>query len=352
MLFNSYIFWVFFAVVVVLYRALPHKLQNRMLLVAGYVFYGSWNWRFLSLLFITTVTDYVVALRIAACQSPQGSRPAAKKAWLIFSICVNLGLLGFFKYYGFFARECVDLFQRFGVTLSLPSLRVILPVGISFYTFQSIGYVVDVYRGVAVPARSFLDYALYVAFFPQLVAGPIERFNHMMPQIMAPRVTRPSDFAEGLYLVLVGLFKKVVIADNMAFLVNGIFAAEPSQLSGLDCLVGVYAFAFQVYGDFSGYSSIAQGIAKWLGFDLITNFRMPYFAQTPGDFWRRWHISLSTLAARLPVHSLGRQPARNLADLSQLDADDVPRRTVARRELDLRGLGPSARLDSLRVSPV
>ena len=294
MLFNSYIFWVFFAGVIILYRVLPHKLQNRMLLVAGYVFYGSWDWRFLSLLLITTVVDYVVALRIAACQLPQGPRPAAKKAWLIFSLCVNLGLLGFFKYYGFFARECVDLFERFGLTLSLPTLRVILPVGISFYTFQSIGYVVDVYRGAAVPARSFLDYALYVAFFPQLVAGPIERFNHMMPQIVAPRVSKPGDFAEGLYHVLVGLFKKVVIADNMAFVVNGIFGSEPSKLSGLDCLMGVYAFAFQVYGDFSGYSSIAQGIAKWLGFDLMTNFRMPYFAQTPGDFWRRWHISLST----------------------------------------------------------
>jgi len=293
MLFNSYLFWGFFLVVVLLNRGLPHKWQNRMLLVASYVFYGAWDWRFLSLIWVSTCVDYVVALRIGeAPKSAAGQR--ARKRWLVLSMATNLGLLGFFKYCGFFVREMDQLLTWLGVGVSLPALRIVLPVGISFYTFQTMSYTIDVFRRKTQPTRNFLDFALYVAFFPQLVAGPIERSTNLMPQILSPRRLKPGDFSEGLYLVAIGLFKKIVIADNMAEIVNGVFQSPASELSGLDCLLGVYAFAFQIYGDFSGYSAIARGVAKWLGFDLMVNFHLPYFAQSPRDFWHRWHISLST----------------------------------------------------------
>ncbi|HUT01600.1 MAG TPA: MBOAT family O-acyltransferase [Phycisphaerae bacterium] len=207
---------------------------------------------------------------------------------------VCLATLGTFKYYGFFATQLVDLLGLLGLGVSLPTLRVLLPVGISFFTFQTMSYTVDVYRGKAERARSLLDFALFVAFFPQLVAGPIERYTRLMPQITQPRRVRPNDFTEGLYFILAGLFAKIVIADNMAELVNAVFASTGSEIAGPDCLVGMYGFAFQIYGDFAGYSSIALGVAKWLGFDLMVNFRMPYFATSPSDFWRRWHISLSS----------------------------------------------------------
>ena len=288
-LFNSYTFWVFFAVVILFYRRLPHRGQNRMLLVASYFFYGSWDWRFLSLIWISTIVDYLVALRI-----PGAVTKARGKALMWVSVCVNLGILGTFKYYGFFAEEVVTLARTLGWELGLPSLHVVLPVGISFYTFQTMSYSIDVYRGKIEPVRSFWDFALYVCFFPQLVAGPIERSQQLMPQITRPRAKRADDFAEGLYLVVTGLFKKVVIADNLAVIVNAIFGTPTSELTGLECLAGVYAFAFQIYGDFSGYSSIARGVSRWLGIDLMVNFRMPYLAISPSDFWRRWHISLST----------------------------------------------------------
>ncbi len=289
MLFNSYIFWVFFAIVIVLYRLLPHRGQNRMLLAAGCVFYGWWDWRFLILLFCTTLVDYLVALGIEASSSP-----ARRKACLIVSICANLGLLGFFKYYGFFSHELVNALAGVGVHLSLPVLQVVLPVGLSFYTFQEMAYTIDVYRGECKPARNFLDFALYVSFFPQLVAGPIERPTRLLPQVLAPRRVTAEDYADGLYLVLTGLFRKLVIADNMATIANTIFSTPTAQLTGSECLVGVYAFALQIYGDFSGYTAIAQGIARWLGFRLRDNFRMPYLAISPSDFWQRWHISLSS----------------------------------------------------------
>ena len=289
MLFNSYIFWIFFATVFALYRVLGHKWQNRMLLVASYVFYGSWDWRFLSLIFISTIVDYFAAIGITRSKTTR-----CRKLLCLLSICTNLGLLGVFKYYGFFATEALAWLNAAGLHVTAPSLEVVLPVGISFYTFQTMSYTIDVYRGVTKPIHNLPDFALYVCFFPQLVAGPIERSSRLLPQIVKPRPNRPSDFVEGLYLVLMGLFKKIIIADNMAFIVNGIFAADVSTLSGVDCLAGVYAFAFQIYADFSGYSAIARGVAKWLGFDLMTNFRMPYLARSPSEFWRRWHISLST----------------------------------------------------------
>ena len=289
MLFNSFIFWVFFLVVICMYLRMNHTWQNRMLLVASYIFYGYWDYRFLSLIFISTVIDYFVANAIARRESD-----SARKKILVISIVANLGMLGFFKYYDFFATEFSSMLLRFGMDMPLPILNIVLPVGISFYTFQTMSYTIDVYRRDTRAADNFLDFALYVSFFPQLVAGPIERSSRLLPQILNPRKPTSSDFTEGLYHILMGLFKKIVIADNMAPIVNTIFAMPPSELKGVDVLVGVYAFAFQIYGDFSGYSSIAQGLARWMGFELMWNFKMPYFSVSPSDFWQRWHISLSS----------------------------------------------------------
>lgn len=289
MLFNSFIFWAFFLLVIVIYRRLSHTPQNRLLLVASYVFYGFWDYRFLSLIFISTVIDFFVANNITASNDVK-----KKKQWLFVSIAFNLGMLAFFKYWDFFAVEFSELLAVFGLSVSAPILDILLPVGISFYTFQTMSYTIDVYKGKTKATNQFLDFALYVSFFPQLVAGPIERSSHLLPQITLKRKTNGHDFSEGFYHVLMGLFKKVVIADNMAPLVNTIFSRPVSDLSGPEIIMGVYAFAFQIYGDFSGYSSIAKGIAHWMGFDLMWNFKNPYFSISPSDFWNRWHISLSS----------------------------------------------------------
>jgi alginate O-acetyltransferase complex protein AlgI len=288
MLFNSYTFWLFYAVVAVLYFRLRHRGQNVLLLAASCFFYGCWDWRFLGLLAVSTVVDYWVARWLDRLETPR-----SRKALLIVSITVNLGILAFFKYYGFFATELQSLLTAVHLPVLIPTLDVVLPVGISFYTFQTMSYTIDVYRRDLKACHNLLDFALYVSFFPQLVAGPIERATHLLPQMMNPRVHRRGDFAEGLYLVVTGLFTKVFVADTMATVANGVFATPASQLTGAEALLGVYAFSFQIYGDFSGYSSMARGVAKWLGFDLMENFRRPYFAQAPSEFWQRWHISLS-----------------------------------------------------------
>ena len=300
MLFNSYIFWCFFLGVIAVYRISNHRWQNRMLLVASYIFYGAWNWRFLSLIVFSTAVNYTTALGIVGTKSPR-----KKKLFLVLSICTSLSLLGVFKYYGFFAGELKQLFTYLGIPFLLPTMRIVLPVGISFYTFQAMSYTIDVYRGDTEATRRPLDFALYVAFFPQLVAGPIERSSHLLPQVLNPRVRQPGDFAIGLYHVLMGLFKKIIIADNMAGVVNVVFAKELSSLSGGEVLIGTYAFAFQIYGDFSGYSSVARGISRWMGFRLMTNFNAPYLSVSPSDFWRRWHISLSSWLRDYLYISLG-----------------------------------------------
>lgn len=288
MLFNSYIFWVFFVIVISLYVKLPHKGQNRLLLVASYIFYGFWDWRFLSLIFVSTVIDYFVANKIVTIDNKKH-----KKHILIISLVANLGILGFFKYFNFFIHEFETFVGIIGFSTSLPSLNIILPVGISFYTFQTLTILL---MSIAVKqSRPKVFLILHsMSVFSQLVAGPIERSYQLMPQILNPRKVNYDDFVEGSYHVLMGLFKKVIIADNMAPIVNMVFAQNSSDLSGAEVLVGVYAFAFQIYGDFSGYSSIAQGIAKWMGFNLMWNFKMPYLAISPSDFWNRWHISLSS----------------------------------------------------------
>ena len=291
MAFNSYLFWLFFVVVIGLYRLLPHRGQNRLLLVASYVFYGAWDARFLLLIALSTIVDFFVARQVA--RAPRKSGLA--KRWCALSITVNLGILGVFKYFDFFASSFARLLEAlFNYHADPLALNIILPVGISFYTFQTLSYTIDVYRGQTTPATNLLDFGLYVAFFPQLVAGPIERSHRLLPQIINPRKRREDDFANGLYLVVTGLFAKIVIADNMAFICNGIFAAPASEVGGIDRMVGIYAFAFQIYGDFYGYSAIARGISLWMGIDLMANFRMPYFARSPSDFWQRWHISLSS----------------------------------------------------------
>ena len=214
---------------------------------------------------------------------------------MVVSATVSLGILAFFKYWGFFTDSAAEMLTWLGFHADIQMLNIILPVGISFYTFQTMSYTIDVYRGEVKATRSFTDFALYVAYFPQLVAGPIERSSSLMPQISNSRKNRPAgDFAEGLYLVMLGLFLKIVVGDNLGFIADGIFAVDLDQLTGTEALVGVYCFAFQIYGDFAGYSSIARGVSKWLGIDLMTNFRMPYLARNPSDFWQRWHISLSS----------------------------------------------------------
>jgi len=288
MLFNSYIFLSFMAVVYALYLVLRPRQQNAMLLVASYIFYGAWDWRFCSLLLLSTAVDYVVANRIAATEQ-EGRR----KAWLMGSLVANLGILFGFKYFGFFYDSLVTLGAWFGFNLDTLSMRIILPVGISFYTFQTLSYTIDVYRGQIKPARSLSDFALYVAFFPQLVAGPIERSSHLLPQIEGGRRVTLAGFREGSWLVLLGYYKKVVLADNVAPYVDLVFG-EPAAASGMAIPIAVLAFAIQIYGDFSGYTDIARGISRWMGFDLMENFRRPYFALSPKQFWQRWHISLST----------------------------------------------------------
>ena len=301
MLFNSYQFWVFFLTVLSLYKGVPYKYQNRILLVASYIFYGAWDWRFLSLILLSTAVDFLAAQRIFSDKSLKKKRP-----WLIFSVVINLGILGVFKYYNFFVHEMGALLEFFGVELFVPAISLILPVGISFYTFQTMSYTIDVYKNQTQPTNNFFDYALYVSFFPQLVAGPIERSSHLLPQILnaRPRL-QARDFQKAFYLIVLGLFSKVVIADNMAPLVDLVYREDPQRLSGGEILIGTYAFAFQVYGDFFGYSCIACGIAKLMGFDLMENFKRPYLAGNPREFWRRWHISLSTWLRDYLYISLG-----------------------------------------------
>lgn len=286
-LFNSFLFWAFFAVVWSVYLRLDHKNQNRLLLVASYLFYGAWDWRFLGLLGISTLMDYGIALGLGRAESRR-----SRKALLTLSIATNLGLLGFFKYYNFFAAEFADLLGMVGLTGYQNTLNIILPIGISFYTFQTLSYTIDVYRGELRPTRNLLDFAVFVAFFPGLVAGPIERATALLPQICNRRRVSSEDLRAGAYDVVYGLFLKVALADNMAPVAN--YAFESSASSGGDILLGVYAFALQIYGDFAGYSLMARGIARFFGITLMLNFKRPYFARNPSDFWNRWHISLSS----------------------------------------------------------
>jgi alginate O-acetyltransferase complex protein AlgI len=288
MVFNSFEFVFFFALVYVLYRLLSHKRQNYLLLAASYIFYGSWDWRFLFLLFASTCADYICARQIG-----KSVEARHKKYWLIAGLCVNLTILGFFKYFNFFAENLSSLLSLWNIQVDPFVLKVILPVGVSFYTFQSISYLADVYTQKIRPERKFFYYALFVSFFPQLVAGPIERAEHMLPQYKFLRQLTAQKNREGVWFIWWGFFLKVFLADNMARIVNLVFS-QTGQVPGIEVLVGTYAFAFQVFGDFAGYSFIAMGAARLLGIDLMVNFLFPYFVTNPRDFWRNWHISLSS----------------------------------------------------------
>jgi alginate O-acetyltransferase complex protein AlgI len=290
LLFNSFVFVGFFVAVYSAYILLRrhHRLQNRLLLAASYVFYGYWDWRFLSLLLVSTGLDFWVGRRLFASEDPQ-----RRKFLLGLSITGNLGMLGFFKYFNFFADSFADVLRTFGMAPDFFTLDIILPVGISFYTFQTISYSFDIYRGKLRPTPDFLDLALFVSFFPQLVAGPIERAANLLPQVERPRRITPEQVNAGVFLILWGYFQKVVVADNAALLANEIFN-DYTSFSGLDLWIGTLAFAVQIYADFSGYSDIARGLCKLMGFELMVNFKLPYFALNPSDFWSRWHVSLST----------------------------------------------------------
>lgn len=352
--YNSLIFWVMFGVIYLIYWKVNHRRQNLLLLVASYIFYGFWDYRFLFLVLLSTIIDFIGGLGVAGREIPSRQRyslggllvstalvlctplsrgrlphqlsdiaiplgtlvavlayggllpylyalPEAKRrrGFLIISMVANLAILAFFKYFNFFLSSLQTLLHLFGITnIPLPLLNIILPAGISFYTFQAMSYTIDIWRKEIEPTSNFQDFALFVCFFPHLVAGPIMRGHTLLPQVIQERTRRQGDTEEGLILILVGMFKKLVIADNMAPIANAVFyrftEGTAAGLSGSEVLLGVYAFAFQIYGDFSGYSSIARGISRWLGFELAINFRNPYLAVSPSDFWQRWHISLSS----------------------------------------------------------
>lgn len=307
MLFHSLAFAIFFLVVYTAYVATQGRLraQNAILLIASYVFYGAWDWRFLSLIWLSTTVDYLCgqALDRRRCDAadpappaesaPYAYGPAARRWILILSVATNLGLLGFFKYCGFFQQGFIDLMGLLGLEVQPYFAQIVLPVGISFYTFQTLSYTIDIYRGQLRAHRSPLQFALFVAFFPQLIAGPIVRAREFLPQLSQPRELKIERISSGGYLILWGAFKKVVIADNLATLVYYVFSANHSSPPDL-ILLGVYAFAVQIYCDFSGYTDMARGLARMMGLELPVNFNHPYLAANPSDFWRRWHITLST----------------------------------------------------------
>ena len=309
MVFNSFVFAVFFLCFygVYLLSARRVAVQNLLLLAGSYFFYGWWDWRFLGLIWLSTVVDYLCGRELDRRRSgsdrsdrvdtevPRHAHSRrGRRILLSISVVANLGILGVFKYFDFFAVGCVELLEMIGIGLEPRLLNVILPVGISFYTFQTLSYTIDVYRGRIRAQKNLLNFAVFVAFFPQLVAGPILRARDFLPQVARPRRLQLDAIYEGGYLILWGLFKKVVIADNLAIIVDRVFGGDGGSYAGGAVVVAAYAFAVQIYCDFSGYTDMARGLAKMMGFDICLNFDLPYFASNPVDFWRRWHMSLST----------------------------------------------------------
>jgi alginate O-acetyltransferase complex protein AlgI len=288
-LFDSAVYLVFLILVVFAYWRMRHTAQNRFLLAASYFFYGWWDWRFLLVMIASTAMDYWIAGAIS-----RSTEHGKRRSLLVVSLVINFSILGFFKYFNFF----VDSAERFAAVLGMHSIphalfSIILPPAISFYTFQEVAYIVDVYYGRVAAATSFVDYGLFISFFPHLIAGPIQRPSHLLPQVQRPRVVDQTRIYDGVMLILSGLFRKCVIADSCGVLANAAFGGRMGS-TGIAALIGVYAFAWQIYGDFSGYSDIARGSAQVLGFHFMVNFRQPYLATSLQDFWRRWHISLST----------------------------------------------------------
>lgn len=300
MLFTEPRFALFFAVCFILRWLLPkYSVQKTYLLLCSYFFYGAWDWRFLLLIFTSTTVDYLTALRISAEQEA-----VRRRVWLMISLITNLGFLGFFKYYNFFAHSGTSLLEWLGLDFRVVTLEIVLPVGISFYTFQSMSYTIDVYRKKLTPIRNFRDYALFVSFFPQLVAGPIVRASDFLPQLTSERSLKQVDFRRFLALFWIGYLKKACIADNIAAVIDPVFA-DPSLYGAQDILLAAVGYSVQIYCDFSGYSDMAIAAAGLLGYQLCLNFDAPYFAASVRDFWRRWHISLSTWLRDYLYISLG-----------------------------------------------
>ncbi|MGO4770944.1 MBOAT family protein [Flavobacterium sp. W22_SRS_FK3] len=291
MFFNSIAFAIFLPIVFFLYWFVFNKSkssQNALLIIASYYFYSCWDWRFLFLLVFSTFLDYYTGIQIE-----KGKSEKSRKFWFWLSILVNLGFLGVFKYYNFFANSFSELLNSVGIQASPILLNVILPVGISFYTFHGLSYVIDIYYKRIKAEYNFVDYSLFVSYFPLLVAGPIERATHLLPQVKVKREFNFEKAKEGIYQIIWGLVKKVVIADTCATYANAIFDHYPS-MNSFSLILGAVYFAFQIYGDFSGYSDIALGTSKLFGLDLLRNFNYPYFSRDIAEFWRRWHISLSS----------------------------------------------------------
>lgn len=291
MLFNSLDFAIFLPIFFFLYWFVTNKnlqLQNFLIVVASYIFYGWWDWRFLFLIFFSSITDYIIGKGLQVIEKEK-----YRKVLLWISIVTNIGFLGFFKYYNFFVNSFVTAFSFWGKSISVNSLDIILPVGISFYTFQTLSYTIDVYKRKLEPAKDIISFLAFVSFFPQLVAGPIERATNLLPQFYKKRVFEYDKAVDGMRQMLWGLFKKVVIADNCAEYANTIFN-NYTDFSGSTLVLGAIFFTFQIYCDFSGYSDMAIGMSRLFGFNLMKNFAFPYFSRDIAEFWRRWHISLST----------------------------------------------------------
>jgi alginate O-acetyltransferase complex protein AlgI len=291
MLFNSESFAIFLPIVFILYWFATKenlRLQNILLLVSSYFFYACWDYRFLFLLIFSTALDYFSGIKIYGAKNKK-----IQLFWLLLSLVINLGFLGVFKYYNFFISSFAYALSHFGIKVNLWSLNVILPVGISFYTFHGLSYVIDIYKRKIKPEKDFIDYSVFVSFFPLLVAGPIERAAHLLPQIITKRKFDYLKAVDGLRQILWGLFKKIVIADNCAIYANAIFN-NYADYSGSTLALGALFFSFQIYCDFSGYSDIALGVARLFGIELLRNFAFPYFSRDIAEFWRRWHISLSS----------------------------------------------------------
>ena len=290
MLFNSFEFLLFLPIVFLLYWFVFNKhlqWQNALILFASYFFYGWWSWKFMGLLMLSTILDYTYGFSVASTNRKKA------KFFLWLSVINNLGILAIFKYYNFFATQFQSGLELLGLHTNPVLLNVALPIGISFYTFHGMSYVFDIYKGQQKPVSNFVDYAVFVSFFPLLVAGPIERASHLLPQVQKPRLFKYQQAVEGCRLILWGLFKKVVVADGLSIVVDEIFN-HYHNYNSISLIGGAIAFSFQIYGDFSGYSDIALGTAKLFGFELLSNFKFPYFSRDVAEFWRRWHISLSS----------------------------------------------------------
>ena len=288
MLFNSFIFFIFLAIVLPAFYLSGKKYRNLILLASSYFFYGYWDWRFCFLLVLSTVVDFFIGKRLHAEE-----REVWRKRLLLISVSVNLGILAFFKYFNFFVASFEEMLTGAGMTADFVHLNIILPVGISFYTFQTMSYTIDIYRKKLEPTHNFFDFALFVSFFPQLVAGPIERASSLLPQITRGLSPNPQQIREGVHLIIVGMFKKVMIGDACGRIVDHIFA-QPEYYASIELFAALLLFAIQIYADFSGYSSIARGTSKLLGIELMKNFEQPYLSANITEFWRRWHISLSS----------------------------------------------------------